>query len=69
VDDAERAIEIALAASHGDGYGTADVSPSGIDRSQLRRNLRLTPQERLEQMAHAVRILQPFQGILRRTPR
>jgi len=60
------AAAFALASSHGVMYGTADVSPEGIDRSQLRRNLQLSPQERVEQMVRAVRALQELQGIVRR---
>jgi hypothetical protein len=69
MDEAERAIEIALAASHGDKYGTADVSPRGFDRSQMRRNRLLTPAERLEQLARAVRFVQSYRGAARRSPR
>jgi len=69
MDDVDRAAAVALAASHGALYGTADVSPEGIDRSQLRKNLLLSPQQRLEQMVQAVRILQALQGIGRRTVR
>jgi hypothetical protein len=47
------------------GYGTAEVSASGVDRSQLRHNLRLTPTERVEQMVAFVRFILPLQGALR----
>lgn len=53
----------------GDEYGTAEVSASGIDRSQLRRNLRLTPTERVEQMVAFVRIVLPLQGAAHRSKR
>ncbi|HZS93414.1 MAG TPA: hypothetical protein VFA78_01330 [Chloroflexota bacterium] len=56
--------EIVRSSTH--GYGTADVSESGIDRSQLRHNLRLTPTERVEQMVAFVRFVAPLQGALRR---
>lgn len=55
-----------LEQSSTDGYGTADVSASGVDRSQLRHNLRLTPTERLEQMVAFVRFVLPLQGALLR---
>ena len=47
-------------------YGTADVSPYGIDRSQLRANLKLTPAQRLEKMVQAANQLLPLRGIARR---
>jgi hypothetical protein len=50
-------------------YGTAEVSVSGVDVTQLRRNLRLTPAERVDQMVAFVRIVLPLQGIARRGQR
>jgi hypothetical protein len=47
-------------------YGTAEVAASGIDRSQLRRNLQLTPTERVERMVAFVRLVLPLRGALRR---
>lgn len=47
------------------GYGTADVSASGVDRSQLRYNMQLTPTERVEQMVTFIRFVLPLQGVLR----
>lgn len=46
-------------------YGTAELSASGVDRSQLRNKLRLTPTERVEQMVAFVRFVLPLQGALR----
>jgi hypothetical protein len=48
------------------GYGTAEIAPSGVDLSHLRRNLRLTPTERVEQMVAFVRFVLPLRGALRR---
>jgi hypothetical protein len=53
----------------GQRYGTAEVSESGIDLSQLRRNLQLTPTERVEQMVAFVRAVLPLQGAARRARR
>jgi hypothetical protein len=47
-----------------DGYGAAEVAASGVDRSRLRRNLQLTPTERVEQMVAFVRFVLPLQGTL-----
>ena len=44
-------------------YGTAEVSVSGIDLSQLRNNLRLTPEERLRQVVKFVAIIRMFHRI------
>jgi len=52
--------------SAADRYGSAEVAVSGVDLSQLRRNLRLTPTERVEQMVAFVRCVLPLQGALRR---
>ncbi len=62
----DAAALFAIAAGTGDGYGTADVSPEGIDRSQLRRNLRLTPEERFEETVKRVRLFQEWRGMARR---
>ena len=55
-----------LSASEDRPYGTADVSPYGIDRSQLRANLTLSPAQRLEKMVYAVNQIRPLQGALAR---
>lgn len=48
---------------------TAEVSESGIDISQLRANLRLTPQQRLEKMVRAANYFASIRGaVRRRTP-
>ncbi len=48
---------------------TAEVGESGIDISQLRANLRLTPQQRLEKMVHAANYFASIRGaVRRRTP-
>jgi hypothetical protein len=49
----------------GGRYGTAEVSVSGVDRSQLRRNLQLTPTERVERMVALVHAVLPLKGALR----
>lgn len=41
-------------------HGTAEVSESGIDISQLRNNLRLTPEERLQKMVRFARFCMQF---------
>lgn len=42
-------------------YGTAEVSESGIDISQLRRNRRMTPAQRLDSMLGALRFFDQVQ--------
>lgn len=44
-------------------HGTAEVSESGIDLSQLRNNLRLTPEERLRQLVRFVTVIRLFHRI------
>jgi hypothetical protein len=63
-NDDSRLLELVRSSTM--GYGTADVSASGVDRSQLRHNLRLTPTQRVEQMVAFVRFVLPLQGALRR---
>jgi hypothetical protein len=48
-----------------ESYGTAEVLASGVVLSQLRRNFRLTPTERVEQTVAFVRFVLPLQGALR----
>jgi len=50
---------------HPQPYGTAEVSESGVDISQLRNNLRLTPEERIRQMVRFVRFVGRYRGALR----
>ncbi len=45
---------------------TAEVGESGIDISQLRANLRLTPQQRLEKMVRAANYFAAIRGAVRR---
>lgn len=61
VTDDRRPGESPSDSDAGRGYGSADVAPSGVDRSQLRRNRTLSPTERVEQMVDAVRILASLQ--------
>ena len=44
-------------------HGTAEVSASGIDLSQLRNNLRLTPEQRLRQVVKFVAVIRMFHRI------
>ncbi len=44
---------------------TAEVAESGIDISQLRANLRLTHQERLEKMVRAANYFASIRGTVR----
>jgi len=49
---------------------TAEEAPNGIDISQLRANLKLTPEQRLERMVAAANFLESVRGAARRrTPR
>jgi hypothetical protein len=43
--------------------GTAEVSESGIDLSQLRNNLRLTPEERLRKVVKFVAFIRMFHRV------
>lgn len=43
-------------------YGTAEVAESGIDLSQLRNNLRLSPEERLQKMVRYARFFLQFRA-------
>jgi hypothetical protein len=43
-------------------HGTAEVSESGVDLSQLRNNLRLTPEERLKKMVRYARFFMQFRA-------
>lgn len=45
-------------------YGTAEVTPEGIDLSQLRLDLQLTPLERLRKCAKLSRFVLKYQGKL-----
>ncbi len=45
---------------------TAEVSESGIDISQLRANLRLTSEQRLEKMVRAANYFASIRGAARR---
>ncbi len=44
-------------------HGTAEISASGIDLSQLRNNLRLTPEERLRQVVKFAAVIRMFHRI------
>src|SRR5205823_3622085 len=60
-----RVVQLQRLSESEDGpYGTADVSPYGIDRSQLRANLKLSPAQRLEKMVNAMNQIRPLQGAL-----
>lgn len=51
--------------AHARHCGTAELAESGIDLSQLRRNLRLTPEERIDRMVQAARFFAELRGALR----
>lgn len=57
----------ALLRERGNPYGTAEVSESGVDISQLRHNLRLTPTERVERMVKAARFFASIRGTARKS--
>ena len=59
----------ALARRSGNSYGTAEISESGVDLSQLRRNLRLTPTQRVSRMVEAARFFASIHGIARASQR
>lgn len=44
-------------------HGTAEVSESGIDLSQLRSNLRLTSEERVHKLVKFVALIRKFHRI------
>ena len=45
---------------------TAEVAESGVDISQLRANLRLTPRQRLEKMVRAANFFASIRGTAQR---
>ncbi len=47
---------------------TAEEASNGIDISQLRANLKLTPEQRLERMVAAANFLESVRGAARRRP-